>query len=173
MYHITHSDKDGPLHGKQICPPIVHQRYHRRIVGVTNHAKLPSAFKSCFVADELADCIATIQKGSKGPAVEGGASEEKELPVVVVCINPFLFAADVLAVTRQAKVPCFASMRGTDFLLLKKAHFGDTPAGRRYLQALREMDGIYVMSEWMLRCDCCIAVFSIPYALLISVVLGF
>jgi len=140
VYHIMHHPHDGLCHGKQICPPIRHERYHAHLVDKFDHGKLPESFRSCSVADELDLCIARARRG------------REDRPVAVLCISPFVFGADVLHVARAQRppVPCYASMRGTDLLLLKKAEFRETPVGRRYLRALRDMEGVYVQSEWML-----------------------
>jgi len=137
VYHIMHHPDDGPRHGKQICPPIEHERYNMRLIGDFSHGKLPSSFKSCLTADVVSFCISEARAG------------RPDRPVATVLISPFMMAADVLAVCKEHRAPCYSSMRGTDLLLLKKKDFRESVYGVRYEKALREMDGLYVQGEWM------------------------
>jgi glycosyltransferase involved in cell wall biosynthesis len=137
VYHIMHHPDDGPRHGKQICPPIEHERYNMRLIGDFSHGKLPSSFKSCLTADVVSSCISEAR------------ARRPDRPVATVLISPFMMAADVLAVCKEHRAPCYSSMRGTDLLLLKKKDFRESVYGVRYEKALREMDGMYVQGEWM------------------------
>merc|ERR1719171_126805 len=133
---VMHGPDDGPRHSKQICPPIEHERFRQVIVGSFSHGKLPNAYKPCLVADAVDGVLEGIHNGAAGQAA-----------VFLIC--PFLFAADLIAVTKFHKVQCYSSMRGTDLLILKKQAFRCSPEGRRYHRALCEMDGVYVQGEWM------------------------